>query len=199
MDKLFEPNFGPDLSAKILETLIGEGNRALVGFGSTFERFSDITTSGLPIDPLTFEVFNVENYLPEIQFAYELAASVDFAAKGFKASDLYDALFPTSIPTVKSFGAFIKKKVLAMISSALDGLFDAKVDIPTLGLTVDNVTLGAEGLNIGMYTDGNNQLFPPVVNVDKLEVRSPLHTFMITLAQAYLGSHHGLTKYRGSC
>jgi hypothetical protein len=167
MNKLFEPNFGPDLSVKILESLTANLN-----LNGVFDRFNSTSSTGLPMDPITFEVFRVEKYLPEIQFSLKLSPSIDFAASNFRTSDLYDAMFPTSIPTIKSFGAFIKKNILLKISNALNGLFDAKVAIPTEGLTVDAVSLGGEGLNIGVYTEGSTQLFPPVVDIDKVEVRS---------------------------
>lgn len=168
MNKLFEPNFGPDLSVKILESLTANLN-----LNGVFDRFNSTSSTGLPMDPITFEVFRVEKYLPEIQFSLKLSPSIDFAASNFRTSDLYDAMFPTSIPTIKSFGAFIKKNILLKISNALNGLFDAKVAIPTDGLTVDAVSLGGEGLIIGVYTEGSTQLFPPVVDIDKVEVRSP--------------------------
>jgi hypothetical protein len=167
INKLFEPNFGSNLSFKVLESLTGN-----LDLNGAFDRFNSTSSTGLPMDPITFEVFNVDRYLPEIQFSLKLSPSIEFSAPNFRASDLYDAMFPTSIPTIKSFGAFIKKNILSKISNALVGLFDAKVEIPTEGLTVNNVSLGGEGLNIGVYTEGNTQLFPPVVDVDKVEVRS---------------------------
>jgi hypothetical protein len=168
MSKLFEPNFGPDLSFKVLESLTGN-----LDLSGAFYRFSSTSSTGLPMDPSTFEVFSVDNYLPEIQFSLKLSPSIDFAAPNFRTSDLYDAMFPTSIPTIKSFGTFIKKNILPKITNALDGLFDVKVEIPTVGLTVSDVSLGGSGLNIGGYTKGNTQLFPPFFDLDKVEVRSP--------------------------
>ena len=121
------------------------------------------------MDGSTFEVFDVTKYLPEIQFALDLAPSLNFAASNFRASDIFDALFPTSIPTIKSFGVFIKKTIMSKIQLALDGLFDAQVDIPTTGLSVDRVSLGVDGINLGAYTESNNKLFPPMVDVDAVK------------------------------
>ena len=164
LDMLFQPNFGPDLSVKLLDSLMTN-----IDLNGAFDRFTSFTLSGIPLDPITFEVFDVKNYLPEIQFSLDLAPSVNFAAPNFRASDLFDALFPTSIPTIKSFGSFIKKNIMSKIRLALDGLFDAKVDIPTIGLSVDEISFGVDGFNIGTYTEFNNKLFPPMIDVDAVQ------------------------------
>ena len=166
MDGLFAPKFGPDLSIKMLDSL-----RAKIDLDGAFDRFTDFTLSGIPLDPTTFEVFDIKSYLPQIQFSLDLAPSVNFAAPNFRASDLFDAIFPTSIPTLKSFGSFIKKNILSKIRLALDGLFDAKVDIPTAGLSVEEVSFGVDGINLGVYTEFNTELFPPMVDIDVLQVR----------------------------
>jgi hypothetical protein len=165
VDMLFTPSFGTNLSLKLLDYL-----RSKVELGGAFDRFTSISLSGIPMDPSTFEVFDVKNFLPELQFSLDLSPSVDFAAPNFKASDVFDALLSTSIPTIKSFGSFIKKAVMSKIQDALDGLFDAKVNMPTLGLTVDEVTFGSNGFNLGQYSEFNNRLFPPIVDVDALQV-----------------------------
>lgn len=122
------------------------------------------------MDPVTFEVFDARNYLAEIQFSLDLAPSVEFTASAFKASDLYDALFPKSPPTIKALDAFIKKDLMSKIRSVLDGLFDVKVNVPTTGLSVDEVTFGGNGVSLGEYTDFNNKLFPPAIDVGALQV-----------------------------
>lgn len=165
LNKLFEPNFGPGLSTKVLQTLTSNPH-----LNSSFDRFTSTSETGYPIDPVSLEIFDVDHYLPEIQFSYNISPSIEFAAKNFRTSDLYDALFPASVPTLKSFGMFIKKKILSKISRAIGGMFNAKVDIPTVGLTSNDVSLGGDGINIGMYTAGNNRLFPPVIDVDKVKV-----------------------------
>ena len=170
LNQLFIPNFGPELSINILNSLKEKTDLGL------FDRFTETTLSGIPLDPETFEIFDIHNYLPEIQFAFDLAPAVEFAAPNFQAADLFDALFPTSIPTVKSFGAFVKKEIMSKIRLALDGLFDAKVNVPTVGLSVDDVTFGVDGINIGVYTEHNNRLFPPMVDIDVIQVRC-LHAY----------------------
>lgn len=165
LDKLYEPNFGPGLSLKMLDSL-----RAKADLNGVFDRFTDFTPSGMPLDPTTFEVFDIRNYLPEIQFSLDLAPSVDFAAPNFRPSDLFDALFPTLIPTIKSFGLFIKKDIISKIQLALDGMFDAKVNVPTLGLSVNQTSFGVDGIDLGMYTERNNRLFPPKIDIDTVQV-----------------------------
>lgn len=167
---LFVPNFSPNLSIKMLDFL--QGNINLAGL---FDRFSGFSISGIPMDPITFEIFDVETYLPELQFALDLAPSINFAAPNFRVSDLYDALFPTGIPTIKSFVSFIKKHILSKISASLDGLFDAQVDVPSAGLSLPDgelPSLGVDGINIGVYTEFNNQLFPPMIDIDAVQVRT---------------------------
>jgi hypothetical protein len=163
LDKLPELDFG--VSLQMLETL-----RMSINFN--FDRFRDFSISGIPMDPLSFEIFDVKNFLPELQFSLDLSPSVSFAAPNFKASDLYDALFPTNIPTLKSFVCFIKKDILAKISAALDGLFAANVDVPTTGLSLPDgelPSLGVDGINIGVYTEFNNELFPPMIDIDAVQ------------------------------
>ena len=174
MDTLFAPNFGPDLSVKMLDSL-----RAKIELSGAFDRFSGIALSGMPMDPITFEVFDVDNYLPEIQFSLDLAPSVDFAAPSFRVPDLFDALYPTSLPTIKSFGSFIKKNIMSKIQIALDGLFDAQVDIPTTGLSVDEVSFGINGPNLGEYSERNNRLFPPMIDVDAVQASLLLLYFLL--------------------
>ena len=165
LDQLFEPNFGPELSLEILNSM-----KAKLDLNGAFDRFTESTLTGIPLDPTTFEVFDIHNYLPEIQFALDLAPAVEFAAPSFRAADLFDALFPASIPTIKSFESFVKKKVMSKIRLALDGLFDAKVNVPTIGLSVDEVTFGVNGTSLGVYTEHNNRLFPPVIDIDTIQV-----------------------------
>jgi hypothetical protein len=165
VDMLFMPKFGPTLSTELLGILRGN-----VNLNGLFDRFSDFTQTELPMDPITFEVFNIDSYLSEIQFSLNLAPSVSYAAPNFRASDLFDALFPTSIPTTKSFGLFVKKEILSKIRDAIGGLFDARVEISTIGFTVDEASFGENGFKIGEYSEFNNRLFPPMIDVDALQV-----------------------------
>ncbi len=165
LDSLFAPKFGADLSTKLLDSLRNVPSL-------DFSRFDDFDINGIPMSSSTFEVFEVKKYLPEIQFALDLSPTVDFAASRFQTSDIFDALFPSSVPTVKTMGNFVKKKIIASIASALDGLFDVVVDIPTVGLTIDTPILNSSGLTLGEYTDASTRVFPPVIDVDKLQVSS---------------------------
>lgn len=162
VNKLFEPRFGADLSNKLLS--------ALQSKMSFFDKFNSTSSTGLPMT-LDGEIFRVDHYLPELQFALGLSPSVDFFASSFKVSDLFDSLFPTGkIQTLKTFGSFVKKRIVSKIVSALDGVFDATVSIPTSGITVDEVVLNGSGLALGEYTKKSTQLFPPAVDVDKVDV-----------------------------
>jgi hypothetical protein len=159
--------------------------RANANLNGAFDRFNSTSITGIPMDPITNEVFQVGNYLREIQFSLDLSPSVNFAASNFRVSDLYDALFPTNGPTLMSFVAFIKKDILDQISAILDGLFDAKLDVPTTGLSSNRrrlsfsdgkvPSLGVEGINIGEYTESNNELFPPMIDIDAVQVSSFHH------------------------
>ena len=166
LDVLYKQNFGPDLSLKMLNSL-----KAKPELNGMFDRFTGMTLSGLPLDPVTFEVFDIDHFLPEIQFALDLCPAVDFAAPNFRASHIFDALFPKSVPTVKSFGSFIKKNIMSKLRTALDGLFDVNVDVPAVGLSVTEITFGGpDGVNLGEYTESNNKLFPPLIDIDAVQV-----------------------------
>jgi hypothetical protein len=178
LDMLFVPDFGADLSIKLLDSL-----RTNINLNGVFDRFSGFSISGIPMDPITFEVFRIDNYLPEIQFSLDLSPSINFAALNFKVSDLYDALFPTNIPTIKSFASFIKKDILAKISASLDGLFAANVNVPTTGLSLPDgefLSLGVDGINIGVYTEFNNELFPPMIDIDAVQVNDSLLQYFLS-------------------
>ena len=166
LDKLYgSSTFQFDLNIQMLKSL-----QSKLDLKVLFNRFSGFSASGIPMDPITFEVFNIDNYLPEIQFSLDLAPSIDFAAPNFRGSDLFDAMFPTAFPTLQSFILFIKKNIMSKIQLALDGLFDAKVDVPTTGLSVDEVDFGVSGPNLGEWSEFNNELFPPMIDVDVVQV-----------------------------
>ena len=154
----------------MLDSLTSNSN-----LNGAFDRFSSLSHSGNPMDPATNEVFQVNKYLSELQFSLDLSPSLNFAAPSFKAADLYDALFPTNIPTIQSFVSFVKRELVAKISVSLGGLFDAGVNLPLAGLSLpegETPRLGVDGINIGVYTQLNNKLFPPKVDIDALKVRT---------------------------
>ena len=164
MSQLFEPNFGADLSNRLLSIL-----QSRLSF---FDQFNRTSSTGMP---MTFEgkIFRVQDFLPELQFALDLSPGVEFPAGSFRTADLYDALFPSgNVQSLKSFGSFIKKKVVSKISNALIGLFDVMTDVPSTGLTVDEVKLGGTGLSLGDYSSTSTQLFPPAIDVDTVQVSS---------------------------
>jgi hypothetical protein len=43
------------------------------------------------------------------------------------------------------------------------------VNVPTAGLSVDEITFGVDGFNMGEYSATNNKLFPPSIDVDALQ------------------------------
>ena len=61
MDRLFSPKFGRDLSSKLLDAIKIKGISGFNVFSATDN------STGLPMNPLTFELFDVEKYLPEIR------------------------------------------------------------------------------------------------------------------------------------
>ena len=162
LDVLFAPSFGQDLATKTLEKL----RARLPGF-DRFTDFDDSTNSF--IDPTNKTLFRVKDYLPEIQFAFDLSPSVDLASRKFKPSDLQDALFSDPRPTIKSFASFLKKNILDEIKTSLSGLFSTTLDVPAGGLTVSEPSFGADGPSFGEYSNISTRAFPPSVNVDAVD------------------------------
>ena len=163
METLFAPSFGQGLSTSTLTKLKDK-------LPGTFNRFSDFDSYTNKFwDPVNKTLFSIEDYLPEIQYAYDLAVSVDFASSKFRPSDLQDAIFPDPRPSVKSFAKFLKKKIMEEIQSSLDGLFDAKLDVPTGGLTAESPSFGGGGFSFGEYSNSSTQVFPPRVDVDAVQ------------------------------
>ena len=119
----------------------------------------------------TFELFDVNLYIPEIQVALKLAPSINLAAKGFAAKDFEEALFPfPSAPTLKGFASYVKREIIPRISASLD--FDVPLKVPSGGLNLAIPTLSANGLNFGGFSSGSTQLFPPSIDLDDVEVMS---------------------------
>ena len=164
IDDLFAPSFGPGLSTKLLDSL-----KNAPSLSGIFDRFNETDgVTGLPMDPSTFEIFDVSIYLSEIQVALNLAPSVDLAASGFSAKDISEALFPDPVPTIKSFAVFIKNELVPKIIAALD--FGVEVEGLPGGLSFDTPTLDGNGTNLGAFDPGSTRLFPPSVSVDNLRV-----------------------------
>jgi len=164
MSKLFAPNFGGSLSSKLLDAI------NIKGISGGFHLFNGTDPlTNRPMNPLTFEVFDPEKYLAEIQFALDISPSVSFAAPGFKSSDILDSLYPSSVSSVKAMLAFAKKQLVPKLIDQLSGLFDVEIDMSTGGLTLDDPNLGNSGLSLGNYSGASTQLFPPRINLDNVQ------------------------------
>lgn len=109
----------------------------------------------------TNEVFDVEKYLPEIQFALDLSPSVEFSSPNFNPSDIFDSLYPSSIPSVKAMVEFVKKQIVPKLIEKLSGLFDVQIGASSGGMSVDTPTVGNSGLSLGDFSNSSTQLFPP--------------------------------------
>lgn len=167
MKSLFAPKFGPELSQKILTILTNK-----VELNGAFDRFNQIDASSLPFDPLKKETFRVENYLAEIQYALDLATSTALTASNFHPADIYSALYPKALPSVKSFATFVKGKIVKEINAALDGLFDVQTDIPVGGLEImgNSTTLNGGAISFGSFSESSTRLFPPRIIIDDVQV-----------------------------
>lgn len=119
----------------------------------------------------TFELFDINNFLPEIQVAFELAPSKEFAASGFQAKDLFGALFSQG-PSIRSFADFVKRRIIPEIIDSLQGLFNVQLSLPSDDLTATLPEVGGDGISLGEFTEESTQSFPPVVTIDKVQVRS---------------------------
>ena len=162
MKLLFAPKFGPNLSDKLLSVLKNKS--------SMFDRFDGVGYSGQPMDLLTNEVFSMDRYLPEIQYAFDLATSTQLTAGNFHPSDLYASLYPMALPSVKAFASFVKSKILKEVMSSLNNMFDVGLDnISTKGLEINETVLGGS-LSLGNYSDASTRLFPPRVTIDEVQV-----------------------------
>ena len=162
LDQLFAPQFGPDLRKNLLDILKGKNI-------SGFDLFSDFDSLGNPMNPSNKEVFDVEKYLKELQFGLDLSPEVKFSSPAFKSSDILESLYPQSLPSVKGLVQFVKNKLIPQLIGQLKGLFDASLDVPTGGLTVNNAAIGGDGLNLGDYSAQSTALFPPTVDFDQVQ------------------------------
>ena len=164
MKSLFAPQSGPDLSKKLLSVLTNKSE-----LNGSFDGIDSHTKK--PWDSTTKEIFNIFKWLPEIQYAFDLSTSVALTAENFHSSDLYAALYPNAIPSVKSVANFVKAKIIKEITESLDNVFDVGIDISTVGLEIDEdeAMLGGT-LSLGNFSDASTQLFPPRVSIDNIQV-----------------------------
>lgn len=121
------------------------------------------------MNPTTFEVFDPKKYLPEIQFAFDLSPSLGLASPNFKPSDIMGSLYPSKIPNLTDLVSYVKKKIVPDIISTLRGLFDVKLDTSTTGLSVDEPSLGDNGLNLGDFSSSSTMVFPPKIDLDRVQ------------------------------
>ena len=156
MSKLFTPKFGKSLSAKLLNAI---NIKNITGNFSLFTDTDNVTE--LPMNPITFEVFDVEKYLPEIQFALDLSPSLQFPSPSFTPADIFDSLYPSSVPSVRAMVEFVKKQIVPELIGKLSGLFDVQIGGSSGGMSVDTPTIGNSGLSLGNFSDSSTQLFPP--------------------------------------
>lgn len=177
---LFAPKFGLDLQETILAAL----KQKLPGDFDRFEMDGEAF-----IDLSTLEIFDVANYLSEIQFAYDIAPSVDFASLNFKLSDLQDALFPNKLPTLRSFADFVKGRIVEFIADKLSGLFATGVDISNGGLTIETPELGGDGLALGSFSPASTRAFPPRISTDSIQVRKLVNQDHVYVSQTDVCPH----------
>ena len=162
MDRLFEPEFGPSINLDFIKTIKDK----LPDF-DTFSTTDPDTQQ--PMNPITLETFEVFNYLPELQLAYDFSPSLEFGSPNFKSSDLFPTLFPDQLPTISGLKDYTKRKIIPQLLSKLGGLFDVEIDTPSIGLTSSNPSLGDGGLQLGEFSDTSTRLFPPTFDLDSVQ------------------------------
>lgn len=162
MDELFVPDFSVNITKKVLSTLM-----EMPSPPGNFSRFSG--TSGLskmPMDSTTSEVFNVRNYLSEIQVAFDIVHSVEVAAPDYALADLREALFP-KVPSLKSFADTVKSRLFREMNEKLNGLFATTVDFQGF----DQIELGgntSSAVNIS-WPNKSTRLFTPHLSIDQVQ------------------------------
>ena len=165
IDQLFQLDFGPTLSSNLLTKIQGKFPGVFDAFDATLKDQS----TGLPLNPSTNEVFNPQDYIPEIQVALDLSTSLDFASSNFKSSDILDSLYSKQVPTISDMVSFVKKKSVQGVISALNGLFNAKLETPSSGLSIDTPEVGDSGLVLGTFSETSTRNFPPKVDLDTIQ------------------------------
>ena len=162
MDDLFAPDFNVNLTCKVLTTLMETKS-----LSSNFSHFSGASNcSKMPIDPITNEVFNVRNYLADIQVAFGIALSTDLAAPNFALVDLKEALFP-NVPSLRVFADSVKSMLVKEINDKLDGLFETAVDLQGF----DEIKIGgnaSSALNI-VWPSKSTRAFIPKLRIDQVQ------------------------------
>jgi hypothetical protein len=162
MDDLFAPDFNVNLTCKVLTTLM-----ETLSLSSNFSRFSGTSNfSKMPMDPITNEIFNVRNYLSDIQVAFGIALSTDLTAPNFALVDLKEALFP-NVPTLRVFADSVKSMLVKKINDKLNGLFENSVDLQGF----DGIQLGgndSSAININ-WPSKSTRAFIPKLRIDQVQ------------------------------
>jgi hypothetical protein len=162
LDELLAPDFGFDLTSKVLDAL-----KATQSVSSMFTRFSDISTyTGMPMDPVTYEIFNVKNYLSEIQVSFDIVPSPQVASQKFGLADLREVLSP-KVPTLRAFADKMKPKLVNEIGKMLNGLFNTTVNVSGF----DPIPIGGNTSfppNLS-WSHGSTHVFTPQIRLDKIQ------------------------------
>lgn len=161
LENLFAPDFSANLTYAVLHTLI-----STLSLPSNFSRFSAQSKLGMPMDPSTSEVFNVNNYLPSVQLAFGIIPSLEFAVPKFSLADLQETLCPT-FPSLRAFSNSVKSKLVNVVRENLNGLFNTTVNLKGF----DNVKLGGNTLSDQEFSwpIGSNKLFTPRMSIDSVQ------------------------------
>lgn len=162
LDKLFAPGYSIGLTSKLLNAL-----KATPSLSSNFSRFTGVSDfTKMPMDPFTNEIFNVKNYLPEIQLSLDIVPSTQFASPNFGLADLKEFLSP-KVPSVRAFANMVKSKLVTKIGEKLNGLFNTSVNLQGL----DPIQIGG---NASFPQDlswpiGSTNAFTPQMSLDKVQ------------------------------
>jgi hypothetical protein len=111
-------------------------------------------------------MFLVENYLLDIQVAYDIAPSVEFAAPKFGLADLKELLSPR-FPSVRAFADMVKSKIVKEIGEVLNGRFSTPVDLPGF----DSFKLGGNDSDTHdlSWPSGSTRAFTPKISIDNIQ------------------------------
>lgn len=162
LENLFAPGFGSDLTLKILDAL-----KSAPSLSSSFTRFSSVSSyTSMPMDPVTDEIFIVENYLPEIQAVFDIVPSPEFAAPNFGLSDLKELVSPR-VPSLRAFADTIKSKLVREIGKILNGVFQTAVNLPGFDSTQMGGNLSFPP-NLSWPSDSTN-VFTPTISLDTIQ------------------------------
>ncbi len=162
LDELLAPDYGLDVTLKIMDAL-----KATPTLSSFFARFSGTSIyTNMPMDPVTYEIFNVKNYLPEVQVSFNLVPSPLLASPNFGLTDLHEFLSP-KVPSLRAFADKMKSKLVAIIAEKLNGLFNTTVSSPGFGsIQIGGSASFPPSLS---WPIGSTNVFTPQMRFDKVQ------------------------------